>query len=160
MSTPKNLTFISALLLAIGAFMPWAVITSLFLGISRSISGVETDGIFSGVGGFILLLVAFGIKGTPGKSYSLFGFIISLLCFLLLISKIFSVNQLAAQGNDVVINIGAGLYLSILGSMLGMFASLTKTPTAGTPITVAEDIPATEDIPTKPKLQKNNDKTD
>jgi len=134
MKKHQVLTLAGGICLLIGAMLPWATVTSDFLGLSRSITGVEGDGILSAIGGVILLLIGIIAKGSAGKTYSPFGIIVSILCGLLLVLKIANLAALpATQG--VSYSLGAGLTLiSPLGILLAVLGSASKVPAASEPV--------------------------
>ncbi len=125
---PKTIVIVSGLLLMVGAALPWATVTSDFLGISRSITGLEGDGILSALGGLLLFLVGIFGKGKPGKSFSIFGAIVAILCGLLLVSKLFTIATLSTT-DGITPSLGFGLScLSPLGALFGLIGSVMKTP--------------------------------
>lgn len=161
-TSPRNLVFTAGLLLLIGAFMPWVTITSAFFGLSQSLTGIEGDGMFSAGAGIILLLISFSAKPTPGKNYSIPGIIVSVLAFLLLFGKPGALKN-SSDADGVLVSIGFGLYLSILGSILGVIGSFIK-PQIENEIQKAEnqtsienaaptEILASAEIPTQPKKE-------
>lgn len=145
MKNPKTITVIGAILLMVGAMMPWATVSGIF-GISQSIYGYQGDGIFTGLAGFVILILALNSKETPGKNYSNATTIIALLSGLLLLSKIFGIfSVMSEQAESVSMSMGIGLScLSPLGIALAIVGGSTRIPS--TP-----SISAIEEPITKPR---------
>ncbi len=128
---PKTLITVGGFLLMVGAAMPWATIE--FLGISRRFTGLEGDGVLSALGGLLLFLIGIFGKGKPGKSFSIFGAIVAILCGLLLVSKLFTIATLSTT-DGITPSLGFGLScLSPLGALFGLIGSAMKLPAVPAP---------------------------
>jgi hypothetical protein len=128
MKNYRVLTLFGGILLMVGAALPWATLTSSFLGFSRTLSGLEGDGIISAIGGLILLIVALAAKGKPGNIYSVFGLIVAILCGLLLVIKIVGLSGTSIDPS-VDMSLGFGLTcVSPLGVLLAFIGSVIRVP--------------------------------
>ena len=123
----KKLLLCGAIGLIIGAFLPWATITSVFGEISEA--GIEGDGIFTVTGGVILLLIALSNKKSSGRYCAWPACVLGLLIGWLLINDYLGIK---AADNDASIytNVGNGMYLSLLGALLAIIGGFTKNPPA------------------------------
>jgi hypothetical protein len=145
MKNPKTVMLIGAILVLVGAMTPWATVSGIF-GLSQSIYGYQGDGIFSGLAGLIVLIIALTAKEVPGKNYSNFSAILAVLAGLLVVSKVFAiVGLMADQEAGVNMSMGIGLScLTPLGAFLILLGGLTKIP----PI---PESPAIQEPITQPK---------
>lgn len=122
------------LLLMVGAVMPWATISSRIWALTRTINGLGGAGILTASGGLVLLLVGIRVKGAPGKSFSRLGVIVSMLCGLLIIWKVFNIATLSTEEGITSSSLRFGLsFLSPLGAAFGLIGSAMKTPAESTP---------------------------
>ena len=95
---------------------------------SRSLSGIEGDGIFTAGAGAILLLVSLLARGKPGSAYSLFAVIVAILSGGLLLLKLSTLASLEST-EGVSTSIGAGLScVSPLAVLLAVIGGAMKVP--------------------------------
>jgi hypothetical protein len=122
---PKTLMIIGSVMMIVSLFTPILTLsTGLF---SRSMNGYETDLVFSGIIGVILLIVALSKKGTPGKRYAPWAAIIAGIAIFNVIS-VFVRLVGVDTGSNVSSSMGIALPLCGLGSLLTLVASLTQIP--------------------------------
>ena len=120
------LLILSGILLLAGAALPWATVSSDLLGVSRTIMGFESDGILSGPGGLILLLIGIFAKGKPGEMFSPPGFTVTILCGFIVGAKLFTALTYV-PASDITISVGSGLSIfSPLGIVLGFLGSIFR----------------------------------
>ena len=116
----------SGILLLAGAALPWATVSSDLLGVSRTITGFESDGILSGPGGLILLLIGIFAKGKPDEMFSPPGFTVAVLCGFVVGAKLFTALTYV-PASDVTISVGYGLSIfSTLGIILAFLGSIFR----------------------------------
>jgi multidrug transporter EmrE-like cation transporter len=106
----KTMTLIGAILILVSLFLPAVTISAGFL--SKSINGYETDLIFAGLPGFVLLIVGLAGKMTPDKHFSLAGAFFAILS--LLVCGIVFLNVSSVGTSDVDAAMGAALPLCAL----------------------------------------------
>jgi hypothetical membrane protein len=156
------------LLLIVGAVMPWLTLTNdnPFPGFPAVCTGLQGNESYNGntlLGGLILVLIGIFRKDEPGKSFSMFGVIVSVLCGLVILqvnlTYVFYLFSIAEDGGHGSFGIGL-TRLSPLGALLGLIGSLLKTPeeptsAAGmpaTPLTSAStDTSKKQDFAIKPR---------
>jgi len=127
MGTAKNMVIIGGIGLLIGAAMPWGTITTIFG--QMSINGYEGDGIITGGIGLVLLIAGLLAKPKPGKRYSLLGGLIFLFTGWLAIRTMTNLNQIASDDiGSGMIQIGTGLYISIIAAIIGAIGGFTLIP--------------------------------
>jgi hypothetical protein len=157
---PKILLIASGILLLVGAALPWATVSSDLLGVSRTITGFESDGILSGPGGLILLLIGIFAKGKPGEMFSPPGFTVTILCGFVVGAKLFTALTYV-PASDITISLGSGLGIfSPLGVVLGFLGSVYKGDSKTIPGSVLST--STQDVSTEipPALPAESDATD
>lgn len=125
----KLIAGLGSILIAVGALLPWLSIS--FLGISKR--GVDGDGIFTLTGSVVILLLLMFTKwNRRHKQLSLIvGILMMLFSFIYIIDPLFGVqvpNEEIARG---VVNIGIGLYLTLLGSILVVFSVIDTVGSVG-----------------------------
>jgi len=118
----KLMAAIGAILIAIGALLPW-ISVSIF---DLTRRGIDADGTITFAGSLIVLvLVVFTKWGRKNRLLSLvIGIIVALISLLYIIDPLFGVqipDEDLARG---VINIGSGLYVTLLGSILVVFSTI------------------------------------
>lgn len=120
-ATGRIMTIVGAIILIIGALLPWATVNvGLF---QQSILGIQGDGgIVSLAGGAALLVVGIARKGIIGKNYSYGVTIVGVLAGIWLVSKLGAVLTTTTQG--VSTSVGAGLWLSLIGPVLVVLGGL------------------------------------
>lgn len=114
--------------LIIGSLLPWASITATLFG-TRSLIGIEGDGIFSAAAGALIILLAIITKTKPGKSFNLFIVLLSVLSIILIVSKFISIGE-AFKDTPVGIDstLGSGLYISAIAPFFSIVGGLISAP--------------------------------
>lgn len=112
------LTVVGAALVFIGAFMPWATLGPF------SAAGTDGDGVLT-----LLLAVAAGAMGVPGILRSRKGLLIgSMICavlaFLIGAYDMANISTSTDAPLDLNPNVGAGLYLTVIGAIGGIVGSV------------------------------------
>lgn len=120
----KTLMGLGGIGLIVGAAMPWGVATSIFG--QMTMSGLEGDGIFTAAAGVVLLIIALAVKGKPGKSFSVVGGIIAILAGVMLVNILINLGGISSEPG-IVLNVGTGLYISIIGAVLGAIGGFVKS---------------------------------
>ena len=117
MNNTKKVTLIALVLTAIGSFLPWASIQSVFGTIE--VSGTSGDGIIT-----LLLAIVTGCFICFGSKFKMFVWaaIFSVLGLIISIGEIFNVTS----KNDeefAIVQVGYGLYLCVIGFTVGAIGS-------------------------------------
>ena len=141
----KTLMLVGAILMILSLFLPVATVSAVFL--SRSINGYESDLIFSGIIGFILLLVGLFWNGTPSKRYSPIATVLAGIALFNVLALFVRATGLDTT-ETITTSMGLGLPVCGLGSLLSFVAGLTRIPVIPTPTT---GVPTTNDITTQPR---------
>lgn len=129
MNRGQQLTLWGGICLVVGALLPWANLTSAFLGMSVSKAGYEGDGLITGAIGLLLLISAILAKGKSGKTYSIAATIFAVIAGLILISDLTGINRLVSNAESgVMASAGVGIYVSIIGAVLAVIGGLQKVP--------------------------------
>lgn len=135
MNRSRVLVLIGGITLIFSTLLPWATVTSTVLGFSRSVTGIEGDGILLALAGVLFVIVSLAHKGKPGAVYSPLLIILTLLCGLLVALKMGNVLTLQAS-QDVIPSAGIGLtFVAPLALLLLFIGSLLRVP--GLPATPA-----------------------
>jgi len=115
---------VGSTMMIVSLFTP---ITTVSAGIvSRSGYGYETDLIFSGIMGFVLLLVGLVKKGTLGKRYAPWAAILAGIAIFIVFSLFLKLAGVTIDiDTGVSMSIGLALPMCGLGSLLAFIASLT-----------------------------------
>lgn len=129
MNRSQQLTLTGGIILIFSLFVPWATHTSPSLDLNNSINGYSTDGVFGGLFGLILILIAFMYKGTPEKRYSYMVALIALIAFIITIRTITSVGTVIRGSADIISSVRMGPYISILGALISFMGGVMKIPT-------------------------------
>lgn len=136
MNRGQQLTLWGGICLVAGALLPWANLTSAFLGMSVSKAGYEGDGLFTGAIGLILLISAILAKGKSGKAYSIAATVFAVIAGLILISDLTGINTLVSNTESgIMASVGVGIYVSIIGAVLATIGGLQKVPSLPEPET-------------------------
>ena len=136
MNRGQQLTLWGGICLVAGALLPWAKVTSTFLGMSISKAGYEGDGLFTGAIGLLLLISAILSKGKPGKVYSIASTIFAVIAGLILFSDLTGINSLVSNGgSSVMASAGVGIYVSIIGVVFAIIGGLQNVPSLPVPET-------------------------
>lgn len=123
MNFNRVMVLVGSLLLIVGALLPWGQMGML------SLTGISGDGIFSFGLGVILLIGAIAVKEKPGKMYSIWLAILGLLASSLMCMKTYNMMQVAVVGQSAsMIEIGAGIWVSLLGAGLCLLGGLLQSP--------------------------------
>lgn len=120
MGNSKNLLFISAIGLCLGAILPWITMTSI-LG-QQSITGMDGDGVFSGGIGVILLLIGATSKGEMNRQAGGFTLALSAIALLVIVPIYGRVSEAILSADMAIVSYGTGLHLSLLGAVIGIVA--------------------------------------
>lgn len=114
-----------------GALLPWVTASAGIFSLSKA--GYEGDGIFTGAIGVILLLGALLGKGKPGARFSVAGAILAVIAGLIGAYDLLNVSAKVAEisAGSVAASVGAGLYVTLLGAILGLVGGLQSVPEAG-----------------------------
>jgi hypothetical protein len=126
----QQVILIGAICLIVGTLLPWASVASV-LGITISKAGYEGDGLISGGIGVLLLLSALLSKGKPGKMYSPAASVFALVAGVVAILDIINVSQVITRtsaDSTVIASVGSGLYVTLLGALLGFVGGLVQVP--------------------------------
>ena len=121
----KNMMIVGSALILLSLFVPAATVSAGFL--SRSMNGYETDLVFSGAIGFILLLIGLNAKPVAGKPFSAIGGILALVS-LGVVAMIFVRMSSLTFESGVSSSTGLALPLCGLGSLLSVVAGFTSQP--------------------------------
>lgn len=118
--TPEYLGVVSGILGAIGSFLPWATMSSIFGTIS--LNGIDKDGMFTLLFSIAAIGVLYlGIKRTRKNTTNIITIIFGV--FLILIGMLDSSSVMSIETNQYAyIQVGVGLYLVIL-SGIGLVVS-------------------------------------
>ncbi len=128
MNRSQLLTLFGGVALIFSLFLPWATHTNSTLGLNESINGYATDGVFGGLCGLIIILIALAYKGRPEKIYSLIVAFFALLAFYITFRTITSVGQVIRGSEDVISSVQIGAYVSILGALVSFVSGIMKVP--------------------------------
>jgi hypothetical protein len=123
MSKPRMFVLIGAIALIVGALMPWATVNSGIINLSKA--GYEGDGLFTGIAGLIMMIIALVVVGKPGKVYSVAAIILSLLGVLVLFMDI---PSLSTSTSTVRIQIGVGVPVTVVGVILAFLGGCMRVP--------------------------------
>ena len=152
---PKMFLIASGILLFIAVALPWAIVTSDFLGVTHPVMGYESDdGIFTGTGGLLLLFIGLFAKEKPGKIFSVWGLIVTSVCGLIFAYKLFTVLTYV-PASDITISLGSGLSIfTPLGIVLGFLGSIFRRADK----TIPGSLPSTstESVSTETPLESNS----
>lgn len=140
MNRGQSLCLAGGVALVFGAFLPWATVQSLVLGVSRSMAGYQGDSIIAGGAGLILLLVGVTAKPTAGKRHSAFAVVLALVAGLVVLLYLPAAADGTKPASGIIVTNGPGLYLSLVGCVLALVGGLQTTP--GVPIVGQPPAPA------------------
>lgn len=102
----------------VGALMPWAVLTAPFVG-QLTKSGMDGDGLFTAGMGLIAIIVALVSKSIRKYLWLL------LLAIAAGAIAVFDIVDIAGMGDeDVLISVGAGLYVTLLAAGVLVWAAM------------------------------------
>jgi len=118
----KLIAAIGAVLIAVGALLPW-ISVSIF---DLTRRGIDADGTITFAGSLIILvLVLFTKWGRKNRLLSLvIGVLVALISLLYIIDPLFGVQVPDEDIARGVIDIGSGLYVTLLGSILVVFSTI------------------------------------
>jgi len=114
------LTVVGAVLVVLGAFLPWAKVGFL------SVDGTEGDGILT-----LILGLAAGLLGALGFLKGAKGLLIgSIVCaglaLLIGVYDIANINSVVDGPFGLEVEVGMGLYLTVLGAAAGVAGPILK----------------------------------
>jgi hypothetical protein len=120
-TTKRTLFYIASLGLIIGAFLPWATMATPFG--SLSVSGIEGDGILTGILGLLIGLAALSYKDPTKKGYAWLLLILTGLAAILSIGKIINMLNVLTT-SDYPGSLGIGLLITAASAALGLLGSI------------------------------------
>lgn len=126
MNRSQQVTLIGGIILIFSLFVPWATHTSPSLDLSNSINGYSTDGVFGGLFGLIIILIAVMYKGTPEKRYSYMVALLALIAFSITLRTITSVGTVIRGSADILSSVRMGPYISMLGALMSCIGGVMK----------------------------------
>ncbi len=129
-TTGQKIVLGGAAVAAIAAFLPWFSIE--LLGTSASVNGIDRDGVFSFI--FALLVVGFVLYAGPrsrGRKTTaavlILGLLIALIGGAYIYDPWIGVEQTVTDEQRSLIDIGIGLYLTLVGGALVVIGTLYDT---------------------------------
>lgn len=129
MNRSQRMALFGGVGLIIGALLPWASLTSLVLGTSLSAAGYEGDGLLTGALGLVFAIVALSRKGTPGKRYSIALGLAALVAGWIALSAWARLTvTVSGMDSSMSASVGPGVYLTIVGAVLGAIGAFQKVP--------------------------------
>ncbi|HET7142638.1 MAG TPA: hypothetical protein VFI68_01355 [Anaerolineales bacterium] len=128
MNRSQQVTLIGGIILIFSLFVPWATHTSPGLDISNSINGYSTDGVFGGLFGLIIILIAVTHKGSAEKRYSYIVALLAIITFFITLRTITSVGTVIRGSADIISSVRMGPYISILGALMSFMGGVMKIP--------------------------------
>jgi len=147
MNRGQSLCLAGGVALLFGAFLPWATVQSLVLGVSRSMAGYQGDSIVAGGIGLAILLVSLLAKGTAGKRYSVAAVILALVAGFVVAIYLPAAANATKPGSAIVVTSGPGLYLSLIGCVLALVGGMQVVPGGAVAIQPAAQIPVVAPAP-------------
>ena len=128
MNLSRQLALFGGIILIFSLFMPWATHTSPSLNLSNSINGYSTDGVFGGLFGLIIILIALVSKGTPDKRYSYLIAFFAVMAFYITFRTITIVGTVIRGSEDIITSVRMGPYISMLGALISFIGGIMKIP--------------------------------
>jgi hypothetical protein len=128
MNRSQQFALFGGIILIFSLFMPWATHISPSLSLSTSINGYSTDGVFGGLFGLIITLIAVIYKGTPEKRYSYIVAFLALLALFITLRTITGVGTVIRGSEDIISSVRTGPYISILGALVAFVGGIIKVP--------------------------------
>lgn len=128
MNRSRQLALTGGIILIFSLFLPWATHTSPSLNLSTSINGYSTDGVFGGLFGLIIILIAVTYKGRSEKRYSYVVAFLAVMAFTITFRTITSVGQVLRQSGDTINSLQIGPFVSMLGALLAFIGGIMKVP--------------------------------
>ena len=128
MNRSRQLALIGGIILIFSLFVPWVNHTSPSLGLSTTINGYSTDGVFSGLFGLFIILTAIVAKGTPDKRYSYIIAFFAIVAFYITFRTVTSAGQVLRQSGDTINSLKIGPFLSMFGAVLSFIGGVMKVP--------------------------------
>ena len=124
MNIGRKLLLISGIGLVIGAVTPWTIVTTTIgRTSSNGLGGGGGDGLITGGIGIILIFLGLLSNSNTDKRLSVIGTLLSLLAGFLLFNIFLSIGRIARE-NEILIQTGFGLYISIISSIFGALSGL------------------------------------
>jgi cation transport ATPase len=120
----KTLVIVGGVLIMLGALLPWGSVNAGIF--SRSISGIEGDGLITGALGTILLFIGIFTHLKSGKYFSFWGTIISIIVVVIMASKTCTIMGIMSSNSSVNTSLGIGLFVSLFGGLLGIWGGASK----------------------------------
>ena len=130
MNLSRQLALFGGIILIFSLFVPWATHASPTLGLNNSINGYSTDGVYGGLFGFLIILIAAMSKGTHEKRYSYVVAFFAVVAFTITFRTITSVGIVIRASEDIITSVRMGPYISMLGALLSFIGGIMKVPPA------------------------------
>lgn len=124
-NSARTLFLLGSAGLILGSLLPWASVTSPFIG-TVSVTGIQGDGVFTLIGGALFLILGLTKKPAPGKVFSIVGGLIGIALFVLAFSKVGLFGDV--EVGEAYGSIGSGLWITILGAALSTIGGFMKSP--------------------------------
>jgi hypothetical protein len=120
-----------AILVIIGSLLPWATVDTPFGSVSKN--GTEGDGVISLILGVFIILGALFRFNRPGNRPWI-AFVFAVLALALGIFEYVDISSDASSisGGFVDASVGIGVYVVILGALLGLASFMRNPSTAET----------------------------
>ncbi len=119
---------IGSILVIIGTFMPWATITMSYPYLTRSWTGIDSDGIFLLMGAIAILITSLVKRPTWKLSLPL-GILLFLLS-LYLLAVVAGATNTFFDSDNVSTSMGPGIGLCVFGMLLIVIAALGQAITS------------------------------
>lgn len=120
----KSLLVSGSIGMLVSLFLPWFSISSVYIRIRKDIFGLESDGIFVLFFAGAIFLLALFTKPQPQKRFSILAAILSIIAGLVPVLKL---ATLPASEEGIITNIGAGITICILSSILAAIGGLRRS---------------------------------
>ena len=112
----------------IGTFLPW--LSQLTPTGIEELYSFESDGIITGVLGFIVLMIGLREQKNLKKRFSITAGILSVLISLIAIADIVYGKFFIQQSKFITSSVGLGIYFTLAAGLLGVLGGFMKTPSS------------------------------
>ena len=115
--------------LVIGALLPWAIISSYTLGVSRGIMGYDGDGLLTAILGILVIIIGFTTSVKPNRPFSIFITLLSILSLILIFPKLFTLSEsnLSSPSEDIYLSLGVGIFVSLFAGIFSAIGGLLSS---------------------------------